>query len=51
MVSWCHPGVWRAKQNTISAQQLVHLLLEALLLLKDEGWRVSWVGHLTDGQT
>lgn len=42
--------VRRVKENTVGAQQLVHLLLQLLLLLEDEGGGFGHVGHLHQGQ-
>lgn len=51
VVFGCHSGMGGVQENPISPQQLLHLLLQLLLLLDDEGRRPSPVGLLRHRQT
>lgn len=46
-----HSGVRGVKKNAVVTQQLIHLLLQLLLLIDDEGRRFGNVGHLHQAQT
>lgn len=46
-----YSGVGRVKKNPVGAQQLLHRLLQLLLLLDDEGWGSGRAAHLNQRQT
>lgn len=45
-----HSGVRWVKKNAIGSQQLLHILLQLLFLLDDDGWGFGHVRHLHDSQ-